>query len=535
MNLTERRRATNRKGLLPRPARDCCRQRLGPALSRRLAIRGRPRLRSADPGRVGIADVPGVVSRTRHGATPTQVVSRLVLALGSLVASRGLARGQSIDSEGVLDTPNRSGVLRTISLDGNALDPSAPFFQALGTNGRSCGSCHVPASAWTITPSELRARFEATDGLDPIFRTNDGSDSPAADVSTTHARRRAYGMLLRKGLIRIGLPIPGEAEFELAGVDDPYHYASASELSLFRRPLPSTNLRFLTAVMWDGRESFAPGGTVPISPGATPDQNAEALVADLGHQADDANLGHAEAAGPLPAAERDAIVRFELNLATAQQVDHRAGDLTARGAQGGPIQVARQEFYVTINDVLGGDVSTHQFDPSAMTLYDAWRGGRHGHRAAIARGAVIFNTRGFEIRGVGGLNDDLGLPAISGTCTTCHDAPNIGNHSVPLPIDIGLTDASRRTPDLPLYTLRNKLTGEIRQSTDPGRALITGRWKDIGKFKGPVLRGLAARPPYFHNGSAADLGAVVDFYDSRFSIGLTGRERADLVAFLTAL
>jgi cytochrome c peroxidase len=136
---------------------------------------------------------------------------------------------------------------------------------------------------------------------------------------------------------------------------------------------------------------------------------------------------------------------------------------------------------------------------------------------------------------VGGLNDDVGLPAIPGTCTTCHDAPNIGNHSVPLPIDIGLTDASRRTPDLPLYTLRNKLTGEIRQSTDPGRALITGRWKDIGKFKGPVLRGLAARPPYFHNGSAADLGAVVDFYDRRFSIGLTGRERADLIAFLKAL
>lgn len=41
---------------------------------------------------------------------------------------------------------------------------------------------------------------------------------------------------------------------ELVAVDDPYHFASAAERSLFRRPLPSTNLKFDSAVMWDGRE-----------------------------------------------------------------------------------------------------------------------------------------------------------------------------------------------------------------------------------------------------------------------------------------
>ena len=76
------------------------------------------------------------------------------------------------------------------------------------------------------------------DGLDPIFRTVDGSNSPKADVSTVKARREAFSMLLNKGVIRIGLPIPAGAEFSLVGVDDPYGYASASELSLFRRPLP---------------------------------------------------------------------------------------------------------------------------------------------------------------------------------------------------------------------------------------------------------------------------------------------------------
>jgi cytochrome c peroxidase len=79
------------------------------------------------------------------------------------------------------------------------------------------------------------------------------------------------------------------------------------------------------------------------------------------------------------------------------------------------------------------------------------------------------------------------------------------------------------------------MTGEIKVVTDPGRALITGRWKDIGRFKGPILRGLAGRAPYFHNGSAASLRDVVNFYDLRFGLGLTEDQKNDLVAFLRAL
>ena len=136
---------------------------------------------------------------------------------------------------------------------------------------------------------------------------------------------------------------------------------------------------------------------------------------------------------------------------------------------------------------------------------------------------------------MGGLNDDLAIPVVDGTCTTCHDTPQAGSHSIPMPLDIGLADASRRTPDLPLYTLRNTATGELIQTTDPGRALITGKWQDIGKCKGPVLRALATRAPYFHNGSAATLADVVEFYDQRFDIGFTDQQKADLVAFLSSL
>jgi cytochrome c peroxidase len=65
--------------------------------------------------------------------------------------------------------------------------------------------------------------------------------------------------------------------------------------------------------------------------------------------------------------------------------------------------------------------------------------------------------------------------------------------------------------------------------------MATGRWEDVGRFRVPVLRGLASRAPYFHNGAAESIEAVVEFYDSRFEMGLTAREKSDLAAFLRCL
>src|SRR5256885_16451474 len=80
------------------------------------------------------------------------------------------------------------------------------------------------------------------------------SVSPRADVSTVEARRSAYRLLLERGLIRVGLSVPADAEFSVDAIDDPYGYATARELSIFRRPLPTTHLRFGASIMWDGRE-----------------------------------------------------------------------------------------------------------------------------------------------------------------------------------------------------------------------------------------------------------------------------------------
>jgi cytochrome c peroxidase len=425
--------------------------------------------------------------------------------------------------------PNPTGYSATYSTNG-FIDLGNEFFQSLGTNDRSCVSCHQPQEGWSITPAGVNHRFQLTSGTDPIFRTNDGSISPDADVSSVASRLIAYNMLLSKGLIRVGISVPQNAEFTLFKVDDPYHYAGANnngdELSLFRRPLPATNLNLLSTVMWDGRETFS----------------GKTLHFDLGDQANGATRGHAMAAMDLLPSQVESIVNFESALTTTQVFDQSAGWLNAQGAKGSPTDLANQMFYIGINDFLNDSQTKAPFNPVAFNIYDAWSGlagnSAMQARAAIARGQAIFNTKPIVISGVSGVNDEAAFgnrATIIGTCTTCHNAPNSGTHSVYAPMNIGISDASLRTHDMPLYTLMNKATGQTVRTTDPGRALISGLWKDIGRFKPPSLRGLAARAPYFHNGSATDLRAVVDFYKNRFGMSLKGPERDDLVAFLRSL
>lgn len=455
---------------------------------------------------------------------------------------------KSLRAPHMVPFPNPSGFAATFST-GHGIDLGNPFFQSLGANGRSCGSCHQQADGWTVIPAHIQQRFDASDGTDPIFRSNDGANSPNADVSTLAARRKAYSMLLSKGLIRVGIGIPLNAEFELIAVDDPYDFAGSQELSLFRRPLPTTNLDFLSTVMWDARETFKDASSQDCI--ARSSTCFASIHFDLGDQANVATLGHAQGTQVLTDAQRASIVAFETQLLTAQVFDNKARNLHGHGGRGGPKLLADETFYFGINDVVSGDYRSHApFNPKVFDLYEAWHdihlsrpdANKPKHqssvqqgRQAIARGEALFNSKPIQIKGVKGLNDDLDVPLLPGTCTTCHDTPNAGNHSIPAPLDIGLTDALRRTPDMPLYTLRNKLTQETIQITDPGRALITGKWKDISRFKGPVLRALASRAPYFHNGFASDLNAVVDFYNERFAIGLSEGEKADLVAFLQAL
>ncbi|MFZ6654443.1 cytochrome C [Undibacterium sp. TJN19] len=465
------------------------------------------------------------------------------------------------DLPSLVPIANEEGSVLTVSTTG-AIDKSNPFFKAMG-NGRSCATCHQESQGWSVRPPNIQDRFTQSNGEDPIFRLNDGANSPAALVATVDQKRLAYSMLLTRGVIRVGMPVPADAEFTLLKVDDPYGYASAKELSLFRRPLPTTNVKFLSTVMWDGRETFTDAKSSLCLRNSRPLQCFASTDFNLLHQSNSAVTGHAQAAQGLTAAEQRSIVDFEKTLFTAQITSSVAGNLTDLGAKGGPAELAKNDFYFGINDLDSGDYLTGAaFNRNVMNMFTSWRGldrptppnppnppgpGRGAPpapqpptainvaRASIARGEQIFNTRPFAITGVSGFNDELRVPLQRATCTSCHSAPNVGSHSVPRFFNTGIADASLRTPDMPLYTLKNKLTGEVMETTDPGVAMATGKWKDIGRFKVPSLRAIESRSPYFHNGGTTDLTDLVKFYDKRFNIGLTPQEITDLTEFLKVL
>jgi len=98
-------------------------------------------------------------------------------------------------------------------------------------------------------------------------------------------------------------------------------------------------------------------------------------------------------------------------------------------------------------------------------------------------------------------------------CSTCHLGPNF-------------TDVlAGPDPAVPLLHYAEEV------GTDPGYA---GR-SATGKYRTTPLRGLWQHPGYFHDGSAADLRAVVDHYDQLFSLGLGESQKVDLVEYLKTL
>jgi cytochrome c peroxidase len=465
-----------------------------------------------------------------------------------------------------------TGLVSTYNVNG-PIDQKSAFFQSLGTNGRSCATCHIASNAMGLSVTNIRARFDLTRGRDPLFASFDGANCPGTD-STNPA---AHSLLLKSGLIRIPLQLPPTTQFTIQVERDPYGCAIVTDpssglqtVSVYRRPLPTANLNFLSTIMFDGRETLQPLNN--------PQTFQANLTADLMHQSIDATLTHAQAAAAPTLDQQTAIVNFELGLYSAQSFDFQAGVLNADGAQGGPLTLSQQNYYPAINDSLGTDPAG-PFNPTTFTLFAPWANLKSsGHsfnegqieaRRRIAAGEAIFNTRAFMISNVRGLNDNASLakalgstvpiPSFQGFCTTCHDAPNVGNHSLPLPLDIGTGhDLANETnpqiasavselgiPDVPVF----KITGcpdpfadptqpaapYVIFTTDPGKGLISGLCSDVSRTKGPVLRGLAARAPYFHNGAAQNLDQLVNFYNQRFQMNLTNEEKQQLIAFLNSL
>jgi len=446
------------------------------------------------------------------------------------------------DATGNVSTYTTAGVL----------DESTPFFQSLGTNGRTCFTCHQAAQGMSMTPTANTTLFNSTKGTDPLFSANDGANYPTAPTGDL----ASHSLILNNGLIRIAETLPAGTQFTITALNDPYGCAIVTDpttgrptISVYRRPLASTSLIYLSNVMWDTRET--------ISPLTTASTFSSSLTTDLTQQLLDAISIHAQGTIVPTSAEQASILALEQGLFTAQASDTNAGSLSANGATGGATALAGVNYYPGINDAFGGDPQGKAFNPAVFSLFTAWNNSTNAAQASIARGEAIFNTAPLNIANVSGLNSNntaLGNPGgIPGTCSTCHDTPSIGNHSVPLVMDTGQADiagnvtgnglvnglAQLSQPTLPVFQItgcKNAANQAVTYVTsDPGKALLTGLCSDVNRMKVPILRGLAARAPYFHNGSATSLTQVVNFYDARFGMGLNPQQKTDLVNFLSAL
>jgi cytochrome c peroxidase len=443
-----------------------------------------------------------------------------------------------------------TGTVATDSATGS-VDPSGVFFQSLGTNARTCATCHQLSQGMSISAASTQALFSSSNGTDPLFAAVDGANCPTAATGDPIG----HSLVINNGLIRIAVELPANAQFKLATTQDPYGCAVTPDaatgqqiVSVYRRPLPSASLTFLSTIMWDTRETVS-----PLNAAASFSAN---LNADLSAQAVAAVATHEQGSAAPTSTQLSQLVAFEEGLYTAQETDNQAGSLSAAGASGGAANLAAQGYYPGINDALGQDPKGVAFNPAVFTLFQAWRNSANPQQASIARGEDIFNTAPMNITSVRGLNDNpaIGSPAvIHGSCSTCHDTPNVGNHSFPLPLDTGTSHSAAAetnpavlaglgqltVPVLPVYQITGcaDVNGNpaVYATTDPGTGLFSGLCADVNRVKVPVLRGLAARAPYFHNGSAGNLGQVVNFYNTRFQMNLSPPQLTDLENFLNAL
>lgn len=470
------------------------------------------------------------------------------------------------------------GSFETYQPGGATTTATNAFFQSLGQNGRSCATCHQPPSGMSVSLSNIKARRQKTNGTDPIFAPVDGANCPSA-AANGKPFAAAHSLLLTKGLFRIFLPVPTQTqdnppqpvEFTISVLSDPTGcntdptYNSVTDpntgavtqiVSVFRRPTIATNLGFKTTTLVSNPNSgFPPTDPVTGIPlgvdsnGVVESGNImwDGREPTLESQAIDATLGHAQATHAPTTAQVNQMVAFELGLFSAQTGDKTglaSGISLTANTQGGPVALSGIA-------PAGGGIGA-----PAFTLFDAWSddvkaSAQDRLRESIYRGQTIFNTRPFSVNNVAGFNNIPNVipnPAPGSTCATCHSQLNAGSDLFPAAqqdVGIGGDEQALGGPgpssDLPIFqvTCINGTQTAFGQTSvvtnDPGAALITGRCADVGRFTVPQLRALASHPPYFTDGSAATLTDVVNFYNTRFSIGLSSQDITDLVNFLNAL
>jgi hypothetical protein len=475
---------------------------------------------------------------------------------------------------------NPAGTLGVLNTAGPIDTRSHPFFQPLGSNGRACVTCHQPADGMSLSIRTISRQWEAAGAKDSLFAQIDGANCPNLPAES----RASHSLLLDKGLFRISMPWPPKdihgheiaTEFDIKVVSDPtgcnsdpvYGLQSKNpRVSVFRRPRPAANMKYVEPETPLSLWHIRTGEVRPVNPATghrlggnlMSDSRADTLIAQM----IDASRTHMAASADMSAAEQEKVQQFLFQVFVAQVADSEGGSLKEGGGFLGPEALrdgkpavvgaySARPMFPEIEGWITRRVAASlpwrplvKLPPFPATRVNEERESpqQRSYRDSVARGYLSFVYRQFLIRNVADLNGFIGNP-VKQTCAACHNMVQTGMDVAPGYLDIGTTTyrTAVPAPDLPLFKIDcrrdsppHPYLGREIYTTDPGRALVTGRCADIGKVVVQQMRGLAARAPYFAGGSAPDLRAVVKFYDARFNIGYSEQEIADLVKFMEAL
>lgn len=457
-----------------------------------------------------------------------------------------------------LDYSDPTGTVRLLLDNGPMRTKGHPFFEPLGPNGRACVTCHQPADAMSLAVADVQREWERKGPSDPLFAAYDGSNCP----NLPQGERASHSLLLDHGLIRIarawpprglsGKPIA--ADFTIEVVRDPTGcntdpkwglHSPDPRISVYRRPRPVANFKFIEAMGF----AYDPkaGSPLPVDPetGKPVSGNlmADGRVPSLTAQMRDAATTHLAFAKHLSRRDIAQILDFERRLYVAQQNDSIGGELDVAGAEGGP-----HKLQVSPPGRLGSQGTPVWSEFAAWEKMSAAERAKlppevAAFRDSVARGARTFREKTFLISDSAGINSPIGFGnPIRNSCVFCHNMSYMGMDVAPGQVDLGTTNKPFADPQpwLPLFRITctgrpHPHYGRVILTNDPGYALTTGRCADVGRITLQSMRGLAARAPYFSNGTAKDLRGIIDFYDRRYSIGYTEQEKQDLVNLLRAL
>ena len=312
---------------------------------------------------------------------------------------------------------NDYGVAESFHTTG-AIDFTNPMFLQLGTNPRSCATCHAPDQGWTMTADANKELFKESDGLAPLFNLVDEGNRPDADISTKDARKATFNpqtvkLALTRFTRNISAAAAAAAQYNITAVEDPLGFpATTSSFLNFRRPTHMANETKMSSIL----NTSGPVQDIPVTLAGLFNG-----AAGLHEQRDVVN-------NPVPVEQRNAGRDFALGLFFAQIIDKQAGRLDAAGALGGPANLSTFPFTLGMNDVL-----SPTFDRRVFTLFDAWAvyaddNNCHGNkrdeaRGAIYRGQEVFNTNQFVISGVNGFNTAFQFPFRSSLLEAVAPAP----------------------------------------------------------------------------------------------------------------